>query len=314
MNRPTQPDTACPACHSAASRPYLRGVRDWYHGVEGEWDLIECVDCGLTYLSPFIAESHIAECYPKDYNPLDSGRAHPLVRFLKALTILPYTLRFGQPGYSPRSFGQGDFLDIGCGAGLNIHEMSGLGWRCTGVDISAPAIEYARKNNPDAEFHVGLASDMAPDERFDLIAMHHVLEHLHRPRQALAACHGLLRPGGRLVVNVPNIGSLEARLFGRRWKGLDIPRHLLHFKEEVLERFLLEAGFSIESKRPGMFATSISESLIMCLPASLRYRMIHSRAGHFFYQLLLPLAALSYLFGNRGTVEIVAIKPQARNF
>lgn len=307
------PESVCPACGSSESSVYLAGVEDLFHGCTGSWDLCKCAHCGLVHLAPVIPESRLGDYYPASYTNYSAGSdkpARPLVRFVKSLLILPYTLRFGMHGYFPIPFGGSRLLDVGCGAGLYVRQMAALGWQCTGVDISATAIENARRLSPGAEFYVGLAGDLEPDDRFDLISMHHVLEHLHRPRQAIADCHRHLRPGGRLVVSLPNIASAEAKLFGRRWKGLDVPRHLQHFSEPVLERFLCEAGFVIESKRPGMFATSISESMIMCLPAGLRRRVIRSGAGHSVYQLLLPFAAFSYLLGNRGTLEIVAVKPQ----
>lgn len=308
----TVPGAACPGCLSAEASVYRTGVTDLLHGFAGKWDLLECGNCGLIYLAPTIPESRIGDYYPESYAAYSVGElsARPLVRIVKSLLILPYTLRFGQPGYFPAPFGEGRLLDVGCGAGLHVRQMSQLGWTCTGVDMSPHALVSARRLNPDAEFHMGLAGDLAPGEAFDLISMHHVLEHLHHPRQALADCYQRLRPGGRLVVNVPNIGSFEAKCFGRRWKGLDAPRHLLHFRENVLERFLQEAGFEIEAKRPGMFATSVSESLTMSLPAGLRRRLSQSRLEHLLYQLLLPVTALSYLLGNRGTLEVVAVKPQ----
>jgi len=302
--------SGCQACFSISSKMHVEGVTDLFHGIKGTWDLLECTDCGLVYIDPLIPESVIADYYPGDYAAYVAveGVSHPLARFLKALAILPYTLRFGQPGYFPPPFGNARMLDIGCGAGLFIREMSSLGWQGTGLDISAQAIEIAKRHNPEAKFIVGFFGEIEPDERFDLVTMHHILEHLHRPKKVIADCYRLLSPGGKFVVSVPNIASWEAKLFGRRWKGLDIPRHMVHFKEFVLLAMLEEAGFEIERKRTAMFASSIIESFIMCLPAALRRKLIHSRLGRIFYLLLLPLAAISYFLGNRGVVEIIAIK------
>ncbi len=176
------------------------------------------------------------------------------------------------------------------------------------MDVSTQAIETARKLSPAAKFIVGTINDAGAGGKFDLIVMHHVLEHLYHPRQAVDASYKLLQSGGALVVSVPNIGSSEASWFGRRWKGLDMPRHMLHFKEPVLDRLLVDAGFTIEKKRPGMFASSISESVIMCLPVGLRGRVINSRMARIIYLMLVPFAALSYVLGNCGTIEVVARK------
>lgn len=303
--------TPCPVCGSTSSKAYLEDVADLFHGVSGTWDLQECTNCSLIYTDPLIPENRIGDYYPPDYAPYGATGAvsdSPTIRLLKWVAILPYTLRFGQPGYFPWPWGNGRLLEVGCGAGRYIQQMLPAGWECTGLDISTLAVETARKRNPSANFVVGALSDIETSEKFDLIVMHHVLEHLYHPRQAMATCFGLLNPGGKMVVNVPNISSWEAKWFGRNWKGLDMPRHIFHFQESVLDRLLVDSGFAIEKKRPGMFASSISESVIMCLPDELRRRIIHTKLERILYLMLVPVAAISYFFGNRGTVEIVAVK------
>jgi len=84
-----------------------------------------------------------------------------------------------------------------------------------------------------------------PDRFLDVITMYHVLEHLHNPREALSKAYQLLKSGGLLVVAVPNLDSLQARIFRQRWYHLDAPRHLYHFTPRTLEMLLHEAGFKI---------------------------------------------------------------------
>ena len=73
----------------------------------------------------------------------------------------------------------------------------------------------------------------------------HVLEHLHDPKGALLEARRILRPGGRLVVAVPNFSSLQARWAGAAWFHLDLPRHLWHFPLAALRRLLADCGFEI---------------------------------------------------------------------
>jgi hypothetical protein len=73
--------------------------------------------------------------------------------------------------------------------------------------------------------------------------MWHSLEHVHRPLEVLRAAHRLLAPGGKLVVEVPNIDSLPFRWFGQNWCGLDLPRHLTHFAPQTLVQIVERAGF-----------------------------------------------------------------------
>jgi SAM-dependent methyltransferase len=72
-----------------------------------------------------------------------------------------------------------------------------------------------------------------------------VLEHVHDPRRLLAEAHRILSPGGWLVVQVPNVRSLQARLFGKRWAAVDIPRDLYYYAPAILGRLLEAGGFEV---------------------------------------------------------------------
>jgi 2-polyprenyl-3-methyl-5-hydroxy-6-metoxy-1,4-benzoquinol methylase len=301
----------CPNCGLLSSKVYISQVKDLVHGMAGTWNLLECTGCGLIFTDPMIPESIIGDYYPNDYSPYSgagkTGR-HPIFKFFQWLIKLPYTFRFGQPGYHPKPFGEGRLLEVGCGSGGEIQKMSAMGWKCTGVEISQLAVDQARRTCPSSEFIQGIIDDIKVQKQFDLIIMHHVLEHLHRPKDVINTCNKLLRKSGRLVISLPNIGSIEARFFGKKWMGLEIPRHLVHFRESVLENLLVESGFLVLSKRPEMFASSISESLLLYLPDSIRNKISQSFMIRYYNFLFVPLAALSYALGNRGIIEILAEK------
>jgi SAM-dependent methyltransferase len=141
---------------------------------------------------------------------------------------------------------------------------------------------------------------------FDLITAVHVVEHLPAPVSALRKINALLAPGGKLFVSLPNLDSAEARLFGRSWVGLDIPRHCVHVRESVFRSLLERTGFSVLSARPALFSSSVSESIVLMLPRAMRRRVVGSRAARYLYLLAAPFAVLSYVLGNRGVIEIVA--------
>ncbi|MFQ5344107.1 MAG: methyltransferase domain-containing protein, partial [Anaerolineae bacterium] len=75
----------------------------------------------------------------------------------------------------------------------------------------------------------------------------HVLEHLHDPLGTLMEVRCLMHPSGRLVVAVPNVASWQARVAGRQWFHLDLPRHLYHFDPQTLAAMLGRAEFSIQT-------------------------------------------------------------------
>jgi hypothetical protein len=98
--------------------------------------------------------------------------------------------------------------------------------------------------------------------------MFHVLEHLYDPGGYVEAAGQLLKPEGRLVVQVPNAACWQFFLFGARWNGLDVPRHLIDFKESDLAGLLDSCGFEIVRRKhfslrdnPAGLATTVAPSL-----------------------------------------------------
>lgn len=139
--------------------------------------------------------------------------------------------------------GEGRLLDVGCGTGKDLPTFIEAGWKVTGVEASPDAASRASKRL-DCEILVGDFEE-APlrDGSFDVVRFSHTLEHLPSPRRALERAHRVLRPGGRLFIEVPNAASLERRLFGRHWVHWDLPRHVYHFTPQTLTRLVTGTGF-----------------------------------------------------------------------
>jgi SAM-dependent methyltransferase len=133
----------------------------------------------------------------------------------------------------------GTLLDIGCGEGDFLLATRERGWFGVGIEVG-PAARAARAAGLDVRESLDGASALAP---FAAVTLWHSLEHLPDPLGTLAAARGLLSPGGRLVVAVPDNGGWQARLYGRRWFHLDVPRHLYHFDARSLAGLLGRAGF-----------------------------------------------------------------------
>ena len=152
-------------------------------------------------------------------------------------------------------------LDLGAGDGRLTRALARAGHRVTAVepfrDPAAPGVEVVRAGVEDVEL---------PGHAFDVAVLWHVLEHLAEPAAALERVHGWLAPEGRLLVGVPNLGSLQARLGGDRWFHLDAERHLVHFTPGGLTRLLARAGFHVVERRftlldqavPGMWLTLLN--------------------------------------------------------
>jgi 2-polyprenyl-3-methyl-5-hydroxy-6-metoxy-1,4-benzoquinol methylase len=142
-------------------------------------------------------------------------------------------------------------LDIGCGNGAFLHFARERGWIVEGIDFDSKAVETARSLGIQVE-QGGVEKYGALSEQFDYITLSHVIEHVHDPAALLAACKRLLKPGGALWLETPNISSLGHKIFGAAWRGLEPPRHLYLFSEKSISSCLKNAGFSkIEIKYHG---------------------------------------------------------------
>jgi SAM-dependent methyltransferase len=138
----------------------------------------------------------------------------------------------------------GRLLDVGAGRGRFVAAARAAGYDATGLEPSTGRAAAAA-----AEHGVSLAArgiedaDVAPGSR-DAISLWHALEHVETPGEATARVASWLRPGGGLLVGVPNLGSLQARIGGERWYHLDVPRHRTHFTVPGLLALLRRHGLA----------------------------------------------------------------------
>jgi 2-polyprenyl-3-methyl-5-hydroxy-6-metoxy-1,4-benzoquinol methylase len=209
---------------------------------ETMWSYVRCRGCDVVYLTPRPSAGEMQFHYPQEYYRLFQevvrrGEEQPLMRF--ALRVLR---RRRLPGLKP-----GRVLDIGCGSGFYLAALREAGWDGEGIEPGETAAQFARKHcglpvhNSNAEEALAACRDGS----FDLVTMWHVLEHLPDPAKALAEVRRILRPGGTLMLEVPNFSSIWSVLFRSRWAALEAPRHFFQFTPETLARTIRGAGLRV---------------------------------------------------------------------
>jgi SAM-dependent methyltransferase len=136
----------------------------------------------------------------------------------------------------------GRVLDIGCGLGWL---LSGIkdSWDKHGLEVSAFAAAHARSHG--AIFKGPLLDCPYDDDSFDLVVMHHVIEHLRDPLANLRVTHRLIKPGGKLILATPDFDSAAARRFGANYRLLHDKTHISLFSNDSMHRFLRDHGFRI---------------------------------------------------------------------
>jgi SAM-dependent methyltransferase len=136
----------------------------------------------------------------------------------------------------------GRLLDIGCGPGWL---LSGIddSWEKHGIEVSAFAATHARRHG--AIFEGPLLDCPFADGSFDLVVLHHVIEHLRDPVANLRVIHRILKGGGKLILGTPDFDSGVARRFGSNYRLLHDKTHISLFSNDSMHRFLRDHGFRI---------------------------------------------------------------------
>jgi SAM-dependent methyltransferase len=126
--------------------------------------------------------------------------------------------------------------------------MKNYGWDVYGVEVDELTSKVAESKGLKV-FKGYLEDAQFPSGHFDAVIMNHVLEHIHSPGKILDECRRILKPGGRLILGVPNFGCYDQELFGSCWFAMEVPRHLFHFTQDTLSALLENHGFHVERWR-----------------------------------------------------------------
>jgi len=197
---------------------------------------IRCSSCSLVFVDPLPPSSLQPDAYGPDYYEPWQGRE------AKARLAL-WRRRLGQiEGHAS----PGTLLDVGCGDGLFLKVARDAGWRADGIEFSPEGARRAavRLGRP---VPVGdLAREKVHCGPFDVVTLWHVLEHLADPAAMIEAVRARLRPGGLLVVAVPNLANLPMRWAYRLARFRPLPLyeegarepHVTHFSPKTLALFL----------------------------------------------------------------------------
>lgn len=322
-------DAPCFLCGAAEADP-VWSTPDRAFAVPGRYTVARCRRCGFLYQRPRVADAHLAACYPACYprhqeaSPRVPFKGSP-GRVRAARWALGHALGYralAEPGAGlltrlrgrwllrrlrwdcPPWVGAGRYLDVGCGAGAALGVARALGWQARGIEVDAEAADRARRLADEVWVGDVLAAPF-PDGAFDLVTAFHVLEHVPDPVAMLRRMLAWLAPGGLLVVEVPNAAGLGARLFGRAWSGLELPRHLSHFTPESLGRAVTQAGGRVAWQRQRAKPRHVLWSLRLWLgdrglPGLAR--LTEWRPAYGALKLLLELALPVVSRGGRGEV------------
>jgi len=267
----------CPVCDSTA-RTVLHEhlVDEVFRVAPGQWTSWTCAQCGSGYLDPRPTQATIGQAYGNYYTHQEAiGRVASeklglLLRIRRALSNGYFNARYGadyQPAsrlglwlarllprqrealdvsfrWLPKPKPGQRVLDVGCGNGGFLLKAREVGWQVMGVDPDPEAVATARQKGLEVRLGSIEVFD-GESELFDAITLSHVIEHVHDPKFVLADAYRLLKSGGTLYLDTPNIDSRGSRIFEQHWRGMEAPRHLVLFNVSGLHWLLEQIGFTV---------------------------------------------------------------------
>lgn len=288
-----------------------------------DFTVVQCNNCGLTYINPRPSEDEIAGFYPETYSwkeTLEAG--FKITEFIRKLekTYRYHLLRY-EARKVVRESGKtsGKLLDVGCGSGDRLDIFREIGFDTYGVEISQSA-EYAQKHMGLDVKQCDLFEANYPESFFDIITLHNVLEHTHDPQSVIKELHRIVKDDGTVAIQVPNIDCVQFKLFKKKWAAVDVPRDLYYFSDGLLKNFMEKEKFVVRKIdhsnnfwHPPTLVISISPSLDPQLSWRDEASKINSYCRRIFWGILTlavsPLAKLESLMGKGAIMTVYAGKP-----
>ena len=200
-----------------------------------KFPIVRCNGCGVMRTLPEMDEKELGKFYPEDYwggEPTEEWLQLTQADKLRSL--------------SHCKLSGGRILDVGCGAGYFLRLLDEKTWMRFGVEISPQAAHEAAKILGERNIYIGnLLDTFFPAASFDCLTFWSSLEHMNDPRANLVEARRIIKPGGSILIEVPNNASYQARHFKGDWFAIDAPRHRYHFTAQILNQALQDTGFEV---------------------------------------------------------------------
>lgn len=230
MKNRTNGDIRCRGCLGRGLLPV--GHKDGF-------DLLRCIDCKTVIVNPYPGDDELAQFY-KNYFMTGNYQSKKDSKIRRGLGRVKRMLRANPPGKK--------FLDIGCSIGCVVEAAQRLGLASKGIDLDSDAIEAAclRIGAACAFEAVPVQALAARGEKFDMVYISEVVEHVNAPEEFIAAVAQVMNPGGVLYLTAPDGGHFAVPKNFSGWKMVTPPNHLTWFSRDGITRLLTRHGLTVE--------------------------------------------------------------------
>ena len=206
---------------------------------EHKFNLVRCRGCGLIYVNPRLSEKYLAQLFGEEYFSFYTDTQYD-AHMKRQLTFKTEITELEKLSTGRK------VLDVGCGGGFFLHSLNGL-WEKWGTEINPAAVRFGKKEFGLNIIPGTLQEATFPAETFDVVKLQAVIEHLYDPKSELGEIHRILRRGGILAIQTPNIASICARLYHEKFRMVCPVQHLYYFSTKSLSQMLVQMGYKIKS-------------------------------------------------------------------
>lgn len=226
--------SCCPLCDSASLRTVrtssVAGHPRYKPELPAEMTWMACTACGHELADGYFDDAALALIFSQSNPGQQVGEVYEQARWIAARMVQRVA----------RHVAGGRWLDVGFGNAALVITADEFGYEAVGLDLREQEVSTLRGLGFEA--HCRLMEDFQPDRPFDVLSLADVLEHMPFPKKGLRAAHGLLRPGGALLVSMPNADAFV-------WRGMAANpyhgeiEHYHNFGRRRLYELLRESGF-----------------------------------------------------------------------
>jgi 2-polyprenyl-3-methyl-5-hydroxy-6-metoxy-1,4-benzoquinol methylase len=249
--------STCPVCQHSQWTEHFQCTD---HTVSHEtFRLTKCTHCAFVATNPRPSDEQLPAFYKTQNYISHTGKANSLIDRLY-LFVRTYSLNWKLNLISQNNKPVGHLLDYGCGTGDFLKVCHDQNINVAGVEPSDTARRLAAQK---ISAHLANTIDEIPDQKFDVITLWHVLEHVPDLGQLLTKLKERLTEDGTLFIAVPNYQSYDGKYYKHFWAGYDVPRHLWHFTQSsmtlLLSRHSMNITRIIPMKLDAFYVSMLSE-------------------------------------------------------
>ncbi|MDE5802958.1 MAG: class I SAM-dependent methyltransferase [Lachnospiraceae bacterium] len=203
--------------------------------------LVQCDTCGFLTTNLELTSDEIKRLYSANYY-----HGEEYADYLSDKEIIQHNFRkrIKRIGRVLSEMKQKRLFEIGCAYGFFLETAKKFFCDAEGIDISEDAVQYA-KENLRQNAHAGDFATFENGKKYDVICMWDTIEHLERPQVYVKKAHDMLEKDGYICITTGDVGSLNARMRGRKWRQIHPPTHLHYFSRKTLTMLLDKSGFRV---------------------------------------------------------------------